>query len=178
MNVVTRDHAVLVRVTETTAHQGSHLESRLESRKNRAMASLKTPLCRELGIDYPIFSVGFAESAGPELVSAVSNAGGFGVLGFSGVPEREEVLVPKTFCIPLPELNSEFFSSERLWAESGDKPGSFFANSNRASEYAATSETPATRCGWVPNGYWYPNLLSPRSAGLAARRIQPTCNRP
>ena len=42
-----------------------------------------------LGIDYPIFSVGFAESAGPELVSAVSNAGGFGVLGFSGVPERE-----------------------------------------------------------------------------------------
>ena len=51
------------------------------------MAVLHTPLCRELGIDYPIFSVGFAESAGPELVAAVSNAGGCGVLG--GCPPDE-----------------------------------------------------------------------------------------
>lgn len=51
------------------------------------MPSLTTPLCRELGIDYPIFSVGFAESATPELAAAVSNAGGFGVLG--GCPPDE-----------------------------------------------------------------------------------------
>src|SRR5207248_5600673 len=37
--------------------------------------------CRELGIDYPVFSVGFGMGAGPELAAAVSNAGGFGVLG-------------------------------------------------------------------------------------------------
>jgi len=45
------------------------------------VARLQTPLCRELGIDCPIFSVGFGVSAGPALVAAVSNAGGCGVLG-------------------------------------------------------------------------------------------------
>ena len=45
------------------------------------MGSLHTPLCDELGIEYPVFSVGFGMGAGPELVAAVSNAGGFGVLG-------------------------------------------------------------------------------------------------
>jgi NAD(P)H-dependent flavin oxidoreductase YrpB (nitropropane dioxygenase family) len=45
------------------------------------ITSLRTPLCRELGIDYPIFSVGFGAGAGPELAAAVSNAGAFGVLG-------------------------------------------------------------------------------------------------
>lgn len=42
---------------------------------------LKTPLCRELGIDHPIFSVGMGPAAGPDLAAAVSNAGGCGVLG-------------------------------------------------------------------------------------------------
>jgi len=50
---------------------------------------LRTPLCRELGIEYPIFSVGFGISAGPELVCAVSDAGGCGVLGGSSVPADE-----------------------------------------------------------------------------------------
>ena len=53
------------------------------------MAGLQTPLSRELGIEYPIFSVGFGVSAGPELVSAVSGAGGCGVLGCSGMPGEE-----------------------------------------------------------------------------------------
>src|SRR5512137_2272685 len=48
------------------------------------MDRLRTPLCRELGIDYPIFSVGFGESAVPELAAAVSRAGGCGVLGSGG----------------------------------------------------------------------------------------------
>jgi len=51
--------------------------------------ALRTPLCGELGIEYPIFSVGFGVSAGPELVAAVSNAGGCGVLGGIGVPTEE-----------------------------------------------------------------------------------------
>jgi nitronate monooxygenase len=38
------------------------------------------------GIDHPILSVGFAAGAGPELAAAVSNAGGLGVLGGSGIP--------------------------------------------------------------------------------------------
>jgi nitronate monooxygenase len=53
------------------------------------MVELRTPLCEELGIDHPIWSVGFGAAAGPELVAAVSNAGGFGVLGGSGVPAGE-----------------------------------------------------------------------------------------
>jgi NAD(P)H-dependent flavin oxidoreductase YrpB (nitropropane dioxygenase family) len=48
---------------------------------------LKTSLCRQLGIEYPIFSVGFGGGmAGPELAAAVSNAGACGVLGMGGVP--------------------------------------------------------------------------------------------
>jgi nitronate monooxygenase len=39
---------------------------------------------RELGINYPIWSAGFG-GAGPELVTAVSGAGGFGVLGANGL---------------------------------------------------------------------------------------------
>ena len=51
---------------------------------------LRTPLCQALGIEYPIFSVGFGDGARPELVAAVSNAGGFGVLGGDGL-ELEEI---------------------------------------------------------------------------------------
>jgi nitronate monooxygenase len=47
---------------------------------------LQTSLCRQLGIEYPIFSVGFGAAARPELAAAVSNAGGCGVLGTSGSP--------------------------------------------------------------------------------------------
>jgi nitronate monooxygenase len=48
---------------------------------------LKTPLCRQLSIEYPIFSVGMGGGmAGPELTAAVSNAGGCGVLGMGGLP--------------------------------------------------------------------------------------------
>jgi len=43
-----------------------------------------TPLCDLLGIIHPILSVGFGVPAGPELVAAVSNAGGLGVLGATG----------------------------------------------------------------------------------------------
>jgi nitronate monooxygenase len=42
---------------------------------------LRTPLCRALGIEHPIFSAGIGAAAGPELAAAVSGAGGCGVLG-------------------------------------------------------------------------------------------------
>jgi len=50
---------------------------------------LRTPLCQALGIEYPIFSAGFGSAAVPELVAAVSNAGGLGVLGASGMDPGE-----------------------------------------------------------------------------------------
>lgn len=48
--------------------------------------TLKTPLCGLLGIEYPIFNVGFARGAVPELAAAVSNAGGCGVIGVTNFP--------------------------------------------------------------------------------------------
>ena len=51
-----------------------------------ATSPLHTPLCRDLGLDHPIFSVGFGGAAIPELAAAVSNAGGCGVLGWGGMP--------------------------------------------------------------------------------------------
>lgn len=51
--------------------------------------SLHTPLCDLLGIDYPILSVGFGWAAPPELVAAVSNAGGLGVMGSSGKTDEQ-----------------------------------------------------------------------------------------
>ena len=52
---------------------------------DRPVSAVRTRFCRQLGIDYPIWSVGFG-GAGPELVAAASGAGGFGVLGASGLP--------------------------------------------------------------------------------------------
>jgi len=50
---------------------------------------VRTQLCQMLGIAFPILSVGFGSAAGPELAAAVSNAGGFGVLGASGMEPAE-----------------------------------------------------------------------------------------
>ena len=50
---------------------------------------LQTPLCSQLGIAYPIFSVGMGPVAGPELAAAVSNAGGCGVLGGVFLPASD-----------------------------------------------------------------------------------------
>lgn len=47
---------------------------------------LNTGLCRQLGIEYPILSVGMGMAAGADLAAAVSNAGGCGVIGTSRLP--------------------------------------------------------------------------------------------
>lgn len=50
------------------------------------MRVVHTILCDLLGIRHPILSAGISAGAGPELAAAVSNAGGLGVLGASGMP--------------------------------------------------------------------------------------------
>ncbi len=48
---------------------------------------LRTALCERLGVDLPIWNAGMGGGgAGAELAAAVSNAGGFGVLGMGGLP--------------------------------------------------------------------------------------------
>ena len=44
------------------------------------MTTLHTPVCHLLGIDVPIFQAGMARYTTPQLVAAVSNAGGLGML--------------------------------------------------------------------------------------------------
>ena len=61
------------------------------------MRTLHTPLCDLLGIRYPILNAGIGPAAGPELAAAVTNAGGFGVLGGGGMPhEAMRKLVART----------------------------------------------------------------------------------
>ncbi len=50
---------------------------------------LRTPLCERLGIGLPIISAGMGPIAGPDLVAAVSNAGGLGVLGCTSMSADE-----------------------------------------------------------------------------------------
>ncbi|HEX9529183.1 MAG TPA: nitronate monooxygenase, partial [Streptosporangiaceae bacterium] len=50
---------------------------------------LGTPLCQRLGIEHPVLCAGMGAAAGPDLVAAVSNAGGLGVLGAAGAPPKE-----------------------------------------------------------------------------------------
>jgi NAD(P)H-dependent flavin oxidoreductase YrpB (nitropropane dioxygenase family) len=46
--------------------------------------NLQTPLCKLLGVKYPIILAGMARTSGGELAAAVSNAGGLGVIGGLG----------------------------------------------------------------------------------------------
>lgn len=67
------------------------------SGKDVVESKLYTPLCDLLGIKYPIIQAGMAGGiTTPELVSAVSNAGGLGVLGASRlVPEQMKEQIRK-----------------------------------------------------------------------------------
>jgi nitronate monooxygenase len=61
--------------------------------------SLRTPLCDLLGIDHPVVQAGMAGAAGPELVAAVSNAGGLGILPGLNIPPdrlREQIRKVRT----------------------------------------------------------------------------------
>ena len=50
---------------------------------------LRTPICDLLGIEHPVALGGMGSATSPELVAAVSNAGGLGALGCHGqTPEQ------------------------------------------------------------------------------------------
>lgn len=58
---------------------------------------LRTKLCDILEIEYPIILAGMGGYAGPTLAAAVSNAGGLGVLGCTGLPlDRVANMIRKT----------------------------------------------------------------------------------
>ena len=62
------------------------LEGSLRHDNEMVASALRTPFCDLLGIPYPILNAGMGPAAGPELAAAVSNAGGFGVLGGGAMP--------------------------------------------------------------------------------------------
>ena len=83
--------------------------------------ALRTPLCRDLGIEYPILSAGIGSAAGAELVSAVSNAGGFGVLGISGMkPEEIRGLIGRTRELTERPFGVNVIIDEEGWATTDD----------------------------------------------------------
>ena len=51
--------------------------------------NLHTRVCDILGIESPIVLAGMGGASGPELVAAVSNAGGLGVLGAAACGPRQ-----------------------------------------------------------------------------------------
>jgi nitronate monooxygenase len=59
--------------------------------------AVRTPLCERLGIEVPVLSAGMGPIAGPELVAAVSNAGGLGVLGCTSMsPDEVRSVIRRT----------------------------------------------------------------------------------
>jgi NAD(P)H-dependent flavin oxidoreductase YrpB (nitropropane dioxygenase family) len=76
---------------------------------------MRTRFCRQLGIDSPIWSAGFG-GAGPELVAAVSGAGGFGVLGANGL-EADAITALAT---RTRELTDRPFGINFIIGEAGD----------------------------------------------------------
>jgi nitronate monooxygenase len=80
---------------------------------------LRTPLCDELGIDVPILSAGMGSLAGPDLVAAVSEAGGFGVLGVSGAsPEVVQERIDSTRALTRRPFGVNVIIDEVGWAAS------------------------------------------------------------
>ena len=49
----------------------------------------QTPICRRLGIQYPIFQAGMGFVAHAEVAAAVSNAGGLGCIGSGSMGSRK-----------------------------------------------------------------------------------------
>lgn len=81
--------------------------------------ALRTPLADELGIDVPILSAGMGSVAGPDLVAAVSEAGGFGVLGVSGAsPQAVQERIDSTRALTRRPFGVNVIIDEVGWAAS------------------------------------------------------------
>ena len=53
------------------------------------MSGLATPLCARLGIDVPVVQAPIGSSSTPQLVAAVANAGGLGMLALTWTPPQQ-----------------------------------------------------------------------------------------
>ena len=60
------------------------VEQLLKCQSSEEMTHLHTSVCDLLAIEFPILQAGMATSTTPELVAAVSNAGGLGIIGGLG----------------------------------------------------------------------------------------------
>jgi nitronate monooxygenase len=76
-------------------------------------------MCDALGIEVPILSAGMGSVAGPELVAAVSEAGGFGVLGVSGAsPDGVRERIESTRALTTRPFGVNVIIDEVGWAVS------------------------------------------------------------
>src|SRR5690348_16331374 len=83
------------------------------------VVGLRTPLCELLGIELPILCAGMGSVAGPDLVAAVSEAGGFGVLGVSGAPpEGVQERIDSTRALTRRPIGVNVIIDEVGWATS------------------------------------------------------------
>ena len=103
-------------------------------------ASLRTELCDRLGIELPILSAGMGSVAGPDLVAAVSNAGGFGVLGVSGSsPESVRAKIDATRALTGRPFGANVIIDESGWATTDDDRALIRAEVETAAEAGAAA---------------------------------------
>ena len=97
-----------------------------------------TPLTKLLGIEVPIMSAGMAGVAGPELVAAVSNAGGIGTLGAIGMPPVAlRDAIQQTRALLVPRADGESVPTHHVitalpYFPPRDNSAPLFAKTNRA----------------------------------------------
>ena len=121
---------------------------------------LRTRLCDILDIEYPVILAGMGGVATAELVAAVSEAGGLGVVGAASMPADEierqvrrirdltskpfgvDVLLPSGVAAPRP----------RPRRAEPDKP----AATQRPSAFATTCRRPTTRSSTTPSTEFRP----------------------
>jgi NAD(P)H-dependent flavin oxidoreductase YrpB (nitropropane dioxygenase family) len=109
---------------------------------------LHTPLCDRLGIEVPIISAGMGPIAGPDLVAAVSNAGGLGVLGCTSMsPDEVRSVIRRTR-----ELTSRPFGVDLILPARIDQGGASVADVAELipEEHRATATRIAARLGVEP----------------------------
>ncbi len=109
---------------------------------------LHTPLCDRLGIEVPIISAGMGPIAGPDLVAAVSNAGGLGVLGCTSMaPDEVRAVIRRTR-----ELTDRPFGVDLILPARIDQGGARVADIAALipDEHRSTAERIAARLGVGP----------------------------
>lgn len=86
--------------------------------------ALKTPICNDLGIEYPVLQAGMGFVAIGELVGAVSEAGGLGTLGagtMSAPTLREEIQTVR-------RITDKPFAVDLLFAKGGSSAAQMFTD--------------------------------------------------